>query len=900
MSTINRFNKFSPRDYSMEWYAPEVFTPNFEGWDNLLGTHQARYDAAMAATQKYPKHLENRMDLAGQYRQNAETAVNDITQSYMKEGINAGNRKMRDFGLQLNKDWQPGGLAYELEQEFNDYQTAAQTIDKYYKDNKAENSANRLYSLDKLKQASQGEFKQDKTTGMYQRANITPSLHPYVDIAEEAQKLVKDIKENGTSDIVKMSPAWFQKIQTEEVTSETIRQVTDALLQQPKYSEQRAIELWREKSQYTPEQIAQIEANTKQQYLDNFNKQVGQLDSLKKDKKNVTSLQETLQSEGYYSGKINGSFDKDTKEAYEKYKNDSKAKLEETINNTNIDTILNKKMLDNYTKPLVAAYTRKKVEKELIFNKEWEVQMKLAGQREQTSSLVTAIQSLKAVPQSEFLNTPGLARPMDTLDQLKSTSQKTYNDSKKSFNDIANLSGITNILGTSAPNQIHAATEARLKSATPEEFAENLKNAGVSGDPQKLWDYFNSPGAGNLKNSYVSMQQAKEDMEGTSKAEIDIINNFFKTSEGKKELGQLQKQYPFLKNESQEKVAQMISNNDSRLSFETPQLVTSGGVGNVSLNSLKKTNIAKSIKDRINESKDPELFPESLRGYAFTAINGSGGDMKKAVIEDFVSGYTLGYTTDGNQGAQFKTIEQNGKGKPVELSNVDLANSDLRFNVDAKGVSYYITAKELGKDGKPVVMVAEAPKEHYGRLKQVSLEMLRQAEQTKNKDDRDKALQMYAVVTDGPQINNAVQDQIVLTNKNSRKLYDVIDPIMSKKTNGVVTFVNNEFLDGMPIGTEIKENGLIYQKFKVRNPKTQTSSYMMTYKTNGGYMPILNNSGGLYYKDATEANSPVLMGKMMREIPVEVNNQKINSPNISEEEAASLLLNVWKITNNDN
>lgn len=59
-----------------------------------------------------------------------------------------------------------------------------------------------MFSLDKLQKASQGEFKQDKSTGMYQRANIVPSLHPYVDIAEEAQKLVKEIKENGRTDII--------------------------------------------------------------------------------------------------------------------------------------------------------------------------------------------------------------------------------------------------------------------------------------------------------------------------------------------------------------------------------------------------------------------------------------------------------------------------------------------------------------------------------------------------------------------------------------------------------------------------------------------------------------------------------------------------------------------------
>ena len=572
-----------------------------------------------------------------------------------------------------------------------------------------------------------------------------------------------------------------------------------------------------------------------------------------------------------------------------KYKSDVKTKLDETIAGTTSDSILNKQINDSYTRPLVAAFARKKVEKELIFNKQWEVTSKISAQRENTGALVSAIQSLKPVPQSEFLQSPGLSRPMDTLDELKTTYQKTYDDSKKAFNDIANLSGITGILGTTAPGQVHAVTEARLKSATPEEFAQNLQAVGVGGDPQKLWDYYNSPGANNLKDSYIAMQQSKNDIDNAGKAQTDVIAKYFTTENGRKELSNIRKRYD-LKSETPEQIGQLLANNDSR--FTTVQL-------DAGLLPVGNKNVAKQIKNNINEEmvKNPDLFPISLRGHAFTAIKGSGEDLKNAIIEDFTSGYTLGYTSGGVEGATFKTIEQNGKGSKVDVRDVDLKAADMRFNVDAKGVSYYMTGKQLGKDGKPVVMVAEAPKEHYPRLERVALEMLRQAETTGSKSDADLAMQMYAVVTRGPQLDHAVQDQLILNSKNTRKLYDVIDPNIKDR---VQTFTNNEDLSGAPVGIQVEANGLIYQKFKVQNPKTGATSYMQTYKTNAGYMPVPNRSGGLYYNNSAEADAPILMGEMMRKVPVEINNSKVYSPNLTEAETQALMLSVEQANSGNN
>lgn len=880
---ITRFDKFTPRDYNMEWYAPKEFMPNFEAWSELLTAQQSKYDSAVMASQKLPKHLQHRSELAGQYKQSVSGAIDDISNTYMTKGLTEGNRKMRDFGLSYSQDWQPGGLAYELEQEYNDYATAQKQIDDYYKANKAEHSVNRRFSLNALNQAAQSEFKFDPNTKMYQRSNLTADLRPYVDIMEEAQKVVKDIKENGSTDIVSMSPAWFMKIQKEEVTPETIKAVTDALLQQPKYAEQRQLELWGEKQKYTPDQLAELENKTRIQIADQYNGIKTQSEELLKTKKGKQQLQEILQKEGYYTGKIDGDFGKQSKEAYDQFLKDTELKTVNKMQNVNIDQILNDKIIDTYTEPLVKAYSRQKIQKDLVFNKEWEVNRKIAAQRENTNSLVTAIQSLKAPNQTEVLVSPGLSRPMETLDNLKKEYASTVETSKKAFNDIASATGITGILGTSAPNTIHTATEIRLRSATPEEFKNNLMNAGIVADSDKLWDFYNSPGAENLKTSYVAMQQATHDLATSIQAQTDTFESYFNTPEGKKELNTLRKNYN-LKNESPAEIAQLLTNNDKR--FKTLVLGPGGFKAG-------EVNVANKIKDNINNAMktNPEMFPTSLRGYALTAKEGPLSDLNKLIVQDLKTGYTLGYTSDAGTGMKFNTVTEKGSGSEVTFDNVNLENMDIRFNVDPKGVTYYLTSKEKGENGKYVSSVVRAPEEHKPKLIQTALELKRQAIQTNDKKLEAQAEMMYNVLNNGPQFNQAVQDNYKVTPYNSRELHDVIDPNIK---DAVKTFKDNAFIKGTPIGNEIQSDGMMFQKFKALNSKTGETGYLMTYRTDKGYMPIKNDNGGFWYSSAQAAEHPIIHREMLKQLPVNIKQQNVKQTNISEEDAALLMLNLNK------
>ena len=899
MAVINRFNKFTPRDYNMEWYAPETFVPNFEAWDSMFNAQQTRYDTAVAATQKLPKHLQNRVDLAGEYKKSTSDSVDAITQEYLKNGITAGNRSMRDFGLKLNKQWQPGGLAYELEQEYGDYQTAKSEIDKFYKDAKAEHSMNKKFSLSQLQKAAQGEFKYDADSDIYTRASIAADTRPYIDIMDEAQKVVKEIKENGYTDIVTMSPAWFKKIQVEEITPETIKEVTSTLLQQPKYAEQRQLELWGEKQKYTPEGLTQLETDYKTKAAETFDETVKNLETLQTTDKGKKQLQTVLESEGYYTGKINGKFDKETKEAYDKYIADAKEKLNGTLEKTNADSILSDQLLSNYTRPLVAAYKRKKEEESLIFNQEWGINAKIVASNKNTADMITAMQKLHAPETGDYLMTPGGSRPMESLDKLKTEYSATLDQSKAAFNNIAKVSGITGILGSTAPNVINAATEARLRSSTPEEFQANLLASGIVADSGKLWDYYNSPGAASLKNSYVSMQQAADNLEATNEAQTNTVVDYFKTSNGKQKLKSIRSEYGLTGTD--EEIAKMVVNNDAKLkapitTYADPIERRAAAVNGGSGTAVSYRNVASDIRGEINKEAqvNPNAFPLALRGYSFNAIKGAGSELEKNIVDDLSNGYTLGYNGIDGAGVNFTNMKGGSK---VALEDVDMATQNMRFTVDAKGITYYISAKT--RDGKnQVSTVLEAPETHYNNLMRIALDMKKQAYETGDSEKSALAEQMYSVLTTGPQYQNAVQDNYRINESNGKPLKGVIDRNKTKSSGKLTTFENNKNVIGKQMGMEIEANGLVYQKFKIFDRNTNENVYMMTKKTDKGYDPIPNKKGGYYFRTAREAESPVIDGEMMRQIPVEINQQKIKQTNISPEDAALMMQGNKQINDN--
>jgi len=893
MATISRFNKFLDRDYSMKFHMPEMFSPNFEAWDSMLAGQQQKYNAAMAATQKYPKHLEWRGDLAGEYKKEVESKLDDITNSFINEGVRGGNRKMRDFAFELNQKWNPGGLAYELEKEYEEYAGGVKQITEYYEKNKAENSANRTYSLHKLKQDAQGEFKFNPDTGLYSRSGVVPNLIPYVDIADEAFKVAKEIKESGTTSIIARGPAWFEKIKRQGVTEETVREVTEALLEQPKYAQQIGVEKWLIDQNTTPEQKASMEEQAKGRVLQNkanVEKEITKL-STSTDEKDRKALQNQLKEAGYYKGPIDGDIGKDTENAIELYKQELGEKTAQNMGNVKYDNLVKNQMIDSYTRPLIKAFSREMIDKDLIYNRQWADSMKVRVGRQNTLDLVTAIQSLKNPEQSDYIVSPAIGTPMEALTNIKKKQEEIYNESEKGFNQVVKLSGIGNALGTTAPNKINDVANARTLSKDAEEFKQRMIKLGYNEDQgASAWDFFNSPAANDLQQSYLTMQDAKQMLDTTNKAEASMIENFAKTPTGKQEIQAAKNKMGF--KGSDEEFTKLLAESRGKSRYEDYSFWDRIG-GN------RKEILKQQWKDMASDKffskmdnhykNDPEAIPQSLRGYSFNALEGAGGDLRKLVFDDFKAKHTVGYSSDGASGVKFKVVGTND-----EVDDAEVTLDDVSFDVNASGVTYYMTGTS-GK--KKVSAVVQAPATHMPKLRQVAIDMKKEA-----KDGNDPGLDavannLYAVTTEGPRYQNAVEDNLALNTKNTKLLDNVID-IDNSFGETRRTFGTNPNIRGTEVGSPSFVDGNKYQKYKVYNPKTGRNAYMLTIEveTNDDkgnkilqQAPVRNSSGGLYYESSQEAESPIWDRRISSQIPVEINQQKVKQTNVTPELATQLM-----------
>ena len=872
---ISRFDKFTPRDYNMEWYMPKEFIPDFEAWNTLLANKQTKYDTAVALSQKLPKHLAHRVDLAGQYKQKTDQAINDISSAYTKD-ITAGDRMLRDYGLNMNRDWQAGGLAYELEQEAADYAKAQEEISKYYKDAKAEHSANKNLAMYKLQEAAKKDFGYDPNTGLYTRAGIVADTTPFVDIMEEAQKVVKEIKDSGSTTIAPINQAWFMKIKKEGVTEETIRGVAQELLQQPKYAQQLAIEQWDAKRKLTPDQLTKMETDYKTNANTKLDEKAAELLKSTKTEKGAKDLQRELTKQGFYTADIDGKFGDKSKQALNEWLKSRK----DNINKTTADDLIKQELISNYVDPLAKTYARMKEDKDLKFNDQWGIERKIQGQAQNNASF---LQTLMRPETGEYLVTPGAARPMEEIGKMANDAKTTYEDSKKTFNMVVSKSPIAG--QNFSAHEVNMITNARMESKTPEEFQSKLVSYGVMvQNPQAVYDWYETPDAIGLNNAYKSMAAAGHQLETYTKSQESMLNSYIKTAEGKKQFERLRVQGGF-DGISDQDIIKMIATNDSKLNPTNKEIrYIATPSGNLPTEPIK-TGALNDLKRGINEwaKNNPDALPLSLRGYAVSAIKGPGADLTKVIVEDMKHGQTDGYSY-GNMPLEFKT----DSGTTVKVSDVDPASLNIRITSDMNGVLYYIKGKD--SSGNIVSGAAIAPKEHYGRLAAMSRDMLVNAKQSNDKDAENLAAQIFNNTKGSQAFKYAAEDNQQLDDKNSFSLNNVVNPAIS---NRISTFRENPYIKGRPIGQEITLGNKTFQKYKVRN-EAGKDLYMMTMQTSDPktgklyYVPIKNESGGVYFDTALDAEMPLIKNEMLSQISVENKTTKFVRPDMTDAQAAAI------------
>ena len=132
---VNKFDKGVQKDWSWKTARLQVPTLDYEMLNSIAATKQAEFDSIASIGAMVPRALQNPDDLAKQqeYRSLVDTGTKSVTEAYMKSP-SSGAMAYRDFKSQVQKAWQPGGVADMLNRRYDAYFAADKAIDDFYKD----------------------------------------------------------------------------------------------------------------------------------------------------------------------------------------------------------------------------------------------------------------------------------------------------------------------------------------------------------------------------------------------------------------------------------------------------------------------------------------------------------------------------------------------------------------------------------------------------------------------------------------------------------------------------------------------------------------------------------------------------------------------------------------------
>lgn len=136
MSGINRFDQFPEYDFSFTEYQAQPFVPDLTGLDKTLADLQTEYDNL--PNLEIPKYIqESPTDVAAvkQYKNKYTSLKDNIVDQFASGNITGGRRLMSEMQRTIEKDKQPGGDFYELENRYAQYLAEQKKVNEFFKDN---------------------------------------------------------------------------------------------------------------------------------------------------------------------------------------------------------------------------------------------------------------------------------------------------------------------------------------------------------------------------------------------------------------------------------------------------------------------------------------------------------------------------------------------------------------------------------------------------------------------------------------------------------------------------------------------------------------------------------------------------------------------------------------------
>jgi hypothetical protein len=887
---ITRFDRFTDRDYSMEHFVPKEVMPNFEAWGEILMNQQKSYDNYnVALSQKNPMYLQTEEDrkLFQEYKSMADNAITSVSDAYLNNGLSSGNRLMKQQSLAIANEWKPGGKAFLLEDRLNSYKAAREEIEKTFKDDT--NPANKWYAYKQLEDQLAKPVNYDPETGAYNRIS-TPELYKDANILKSVTDAIDKIKESGNTDIVRMSPFWLKKIQTEGRSAETMAAVTNALLQQPEFSRQRDIEALYKVNSIDPNQA-------KEQFSLEQDKQYKSLESNianLKTKEQIKDLQEQLIEQGY-DLKADGEKGAKTINAINDYLAKQKTAIENKKANFNINeygkNLVNQSYI-NYAK----SFANKKTNIDLVYDKGREWQERKTMEMQRTQAFVSEMQKMREVTGGKVLATPGDAKVMDQYHKLKEKSTKDAEQSKAQLNTILNTKdssgkSLSDRIGGN-PNDVSFFLNAyKTSGGNPEKFAGTINsNKQYSGKTKEELDQLfgiMTTSAPALDQSYNAYQQTNNQKELFDRTDEAVSQAYTNDPEGKKEYNRLKELY-MQPGESESDFLRAINNKDSRFDGKNGFLTTPKNAKAYGVSGTVFGNEAESFLKKRNDfvKKNPEAFANSVNTYTIIGSKDSTvGEMGQLLTQDIENKNFIGYTSEGKQGLVWRKQDGNDE---IDVTNLDLQNVNWEMTtLGTNGAGYMFTAKAKDPKGgvKDVVAyVDKIPETHKDVVKQALIGAKKNAKEANDGRGEEAVTQAIAVLEGYDFTKAAAQNALNVNDKNASAT-PVIFPAMNSQgqliKGGSVKELNGVHLEDVEAGDNV------YGKYKTKDSFGNTL-YVKTLKRfddTGALISevvVPNKNGGYYYNNSQDIDFSIKSKFYDLNIPVESNMQKVPTGQIIE------------------
>ncbi len=555
----NRYTTLAPTTFDNI----QLYQPNYEGLDLLLGQQQQKNDLAQASIDALmPDALNQFQPQADEYHQAWRDKIDKLPDLYAKS-FREGNKELNTLIRDAKRELQDPNSEYShFANTKKQYLEGVKRIEEFHA--KDPIKYNKEWAMNQLQGQLSGatwDKFYDKTNERVIKGFQDPELTPYVDIQKDVIEGMKNIQLNQDTEFTNwIKPDWIQKIKTQEITPELVAEVTNQMLDNPKYKDQLNIEKWYQTKGVDYNQEAE---KYKQNLATERETLFNTLDNLATaDKQTIAAYQQELGAEpdGVYGG--------ETKAAIDKYKANYDKEISNQLSDPkfqdNLKTSIEDKMArDPYINMAKKMFARRVIDKDLIVDQPALTRMKIAASRSNTQALVRGIESLVPEKETDALVTPYIGWTHANWEQDKKLAVDAANQADGQINNLVSNPAIQDIfvtkntvpgiLGSIMPNVPMSKDEIANAVRTSEEINKldipladkvNMysKSTGVPLDKADM--QFNEITVGTVGRTfgeaYNQQYEANQNLVRINQVEESLLGTYY-SNEGKSELNDIKK-----------------------------------------------------------------------------------------------------------------------------------------------------------------------------------------------------------------------------------------------------------------------------------------------------------------------------------------------------------------------